>query len=62
MLICQSFVVRLFTLYSNLIAPYVSCKVYMTVSFSFNDNIGVLVKNFLIIVEVFVSFDAFIVL
>ena len=34
----------------------------MTVSFSFNDNIGVLVKNFLIIVEVFVSFDAFIVL
>ena len=49
-------------MYSNLIAPYVSCKVYMTVSFSFNDNIGVLVKNFLIIVEVFVSFDAFIVL
>ena len=34
----------------------------MTVSFPFNDNIGVLVKNFLIIVEVFVSFDAFIVL
>ena len=58
MLICQSFVVRLFT-YVYLIAPYVSCKVYMTVSFSFNDNIGVLVKNFLIIVEVFVSFDAF---
>ena len=45
-------------MYSNLIAPYVSCKVYMTVSV-FNDNIGVLVKNFLIIVEVFVSFDAF---
>ena len=55
-------------MYSNLIAPYVSCKVYMTVSFSFNDNIGVFkieykeYKNFLIIVEVFVSFDAFIVL
>lgn len=31
----------------------------MTVSLSLNDNIGVLVKNFLIIVEVFVSFDAF---